>query len=88
MLSLAIGCALAIRVTVPTMVLDSVAAGVVALGLTISTYVSIDRRYRAFNTALRKDATLRGVTASPLVAAAATTVVLGAVAALSVFGAF
>ncbi|WP_104088026.1 DUF202 domain-containing protein [Cryobacterium sp. N19] len=81
-LSLAVGCAVAIRLTVPAIGLGGAVAGMAGLGLAIAAYLGIARRYRATHNALRSDATLRGVSAWPLVAVAASTVALGTLAAV------
>ncbi|WP_022886976.1 DUF202 domain-containing protein [Glaciibacter superstes] len=85
-LSLAVGCAIAIRLTVPTMGIGGALVGMAGLGLAVTAYVGIARRHRTTHLALRSHATLRGVSAWPLAAVAVSTVVLGILAALFIFG--
>lgn len=87
-LSLAVGCAIAIRLTVPTMGIGGALVGVAGLGLAVAAYVGVARRYRATHLALQSHATLVGVSAWPLAAVAGSTVVLGILAAFFVFGDF
>lgn len=86
MLALAVGCAVAIRLTVPTIGIGGALVGAAGLALAVAAYVGIALRYGAMHRALRSDATLRGVSAWPLAAVSLTMVMLGILAALFIVG--
>ncbi len=85
-LALVVACAVATRYTAENFGVVAVLAGMVGLGLAIAGYVGVMYRYRRVHSALRQSATLMVVSAWPLAALTAATVMLGVLAVLFLAG--
>lgn len=85
-LALAVACALAVRFTAPHIGAAAIIAGIAGLGLAIAAYIGVRYRYRRAHSALQKSAALYTVGSGPLAALAASTFMLGVLAALFLWG--
>jgi uncharacterized membrane protein YidH (DUF202 family) len=85
-LALAVACAVAVRFTAPQIGAAAVIAGIAGLGLAIAAYIGVRYRYRRAHSALQKFAALYTVGSGPLAALAASTFMLGVLAALFLWG--
>lgn len=85
-LALAVACAVAVRFTVPQIGVTALIAGIVGFGLAIAAYFGVRYRYRSTHTALQQSATLHSVSAWPLAALAASTLMLGVLGVFFLWG--
>lgn len=85
-LALAVACTVAVRFTAPHFGVAAVIAGIAGLGLAIAASVGVRYRYQRAHTALQQSAALHTVGAWPFAAVAASTLMLGVLAAFFLWG--